>query len=395
MHALILTSEFPPGPGGLGTHAWQLARHLHKLGWDITVAASQDYTSADEIKKFNDAQPFPIISIEKSSAPPLRFVKRWRVVSAWLNQYKPDAIIASGARSVWMAAALSNRFQLPWIAIGHGTEMAFKTATRKMITRWAFEKANGVICVSEFTKKQMDKSGINVDKTSVIPNGADPDLFYILPANEVESFRSRLGFTDAKLILTVGNVTERKGQDVVIRALPEVIKEIPNAHYMIVGLPTRKKEMQDLARQLGVSEHVHFFERVNNDELIRFFNSCDVFAMTSKMTADGDFEGYGIAVVESALCGKPSVVSGNSGLSEAVLDGETSFVVPENDESATAKAIIQILKNEEFRKQMGEKARHYAITQQTWPKRIALYDQFLREILRASNRSRLVSAVQG
>lgn len=394
MHALILTSEFPPGPGGLGTHAWQLARHLHKLGWDITVAASQDYASADEIKKFNEAQPFQIISIEKSSVSSLRFVKRWRVVSAWLNQNKPDAIIASGSRSVWMAAALSNRFRMPWIAVGHGSELSFKTPTRKMITRWAFEKANGVVCVSEFTKKQMDKSGINVDKTTVISNGADPDLFQILPPNEVQSFRARLGFTDAKLILTVGNVTERKGQDVVIRALPEVIKEIPKAHYMIVGLPTRKKELQDLARQLGVFEHVHFFERVNNDELIRFFNSCDVFAMTSKMTADGDFEGYGIAVVESALCGKPSVVSGNSGLSEAVLDGETSFVVPENDENATAKAIIQILKNEEFRKQMGEKARHYAITQQTWPKRIALYDQFLREILQATNRAGLVSAVQ-
>jgi phosphatidyl-myo-inositol dimannoside synthase len=394
MHALILTSEFPPGPGGLGTHAWQLARHLHKFGWDITVAASQDYATPDEVTAFNQAQPFQIISIEQSSVPAARFLKRWRVVTAWLNQNKPDAIIASGSRSVWMAAALSSRYHLPWVAVGHGSELSFRTATRKMITRWAFQKANGVICVSGFTKQQMNKSGIYVEKTCVIPNGADPEFFQILPPEEIESFRVRLGFADAKLILTVGNVTERKGQDVVIRALPEVIKEIPNAHYMIVGLPTKKKELEELAQRLDVSGHVHFFERVNNDDLIRFFNSCDVFVMTSKMTADGDFEGYGIAVVESALCGKPSVVSGNSGLSEAVLDGETSFVVPENDESATAKAIIRILKNEQFRLQMGEKARHYAITQQTWPKRIALYDQFLREILQNSNHTGLVS-VQG
>ncbi len=391
MHALILTSEFPPGPGGLGTHAWQLARHLHKLGWEITVAASQDYASEAELSDFNQAQSFPIISIASTRFSPLRFVKRWRTVSAWLNQNKPDAIIASGSRSVWMAAALSNRHQLPWVAVGHGSELSFKTPIRKLITRWAFQKANGVICVSGFTRDQMNKSGIYVDKTCVIPNGADPDLFQILPATEVESFRTRLGFTDAKLILTVGNVTERKGQDVVIRALPEVIKQISNAHYMIVGLPTKKKELEDLARQLGIFEHVHFFERVNNEELLRFFNSCDVFVMTSRMTSDGDFEGYGIAVVESALCGKPSVVSGNSGLSEAVIDGETSIVVPENDERATAQAIIQILKDEKVRQQMGEKARHYAITQQTWAKRIAHYDQFLREILQSGNRSGLVS----
>lgn len=318
-------------------------------------------------------------------------MKRWRTVSAWLNQSKPDAIIASGSRSVWMAATLSNRYQLPWVAIGHGSELSVKAPIWKLLTRWAFQKANGVICVSGFTREQMNKSGIYVDKTCVIPNGADPDLFQILPAKEVESFRDRLGFTDAKLILTVGNVTERKGQDVVIRAMPEVIKQISNAHYMIVGLPTKKKELEDLARQLGIFEHVHFFERVNNEELLRFFNSCDVFAMTSRMTSDGDFEGYGIAVVESALCGKPSVVSGNSGLSEAVIDGETSVVVPENDEKATAQAIIQILKDEKVRQQMGEKARHYAITQQTWDKRIAHYDQFLREILQSSNRSGLVS----
>lgn len=394
MHALILTSEFPPGPGGLGTHAWQLARHLHKSGWDITVAASQDYASADEIKDFNHAQSFPIISIESHRIPQMRFIKRWRIVSNWLNQNKPDAIIASGSRSVWMTAVLADRYRLPWVAIGHGSELSFRTPARKLITRWAFQKANGVICVSEFTRDQMHKSGIHVDKTCVIPNGADPDLFQILPAKEVESFRARLGFTDAKLILTVGNVTERKGQDVVIRALPQVIKEIPNAHYMIVGLPTKKKELENLAAELGVSKQVHFYERVNNDDLIRFFNSCDVFVMTSRMTSEGDFEGYGIAVVESALCGKPSVVSGNSGLSEAVIDGETSFVVPENDPTATSKAIVQILKNDEFRQRMGEKARHYAVTQQTWTKRIAHYDEFLREILQISNRRGLVS-VQG
>jgi phosphatidyl-myo-inositol dimannoside synthase len=391
MHALILTSEFPPGPGGLGTHAWQLARHLHKLGWEITVVASQDYASVEEINNFNHSQPFPIISIASHPLPPMRFVKRWRVVSAWLNQNKPDVIIASGSRSVWMTAALSNRFHLTWIAVGHGSELTVKTPARKLITRWAFQKANGVICVSGFTKQQMNKSGIVANKTCVIPNGADPDVFQILPAKEIESFRARLGFADAKLILTVGNVTERKGQDVVIRALPEVIKEMPNAHYIIVGLPTRKKELLDLSRGLEVSEHVHFFERVNNEELLRFFNSCDVFVMTSRMTSDGDFEGYGIAVVESALCGKPSVVSGNSGLAEAVLDGETSFVVPENDERATAKAIIQILKNEEICRKMGEKARRYAITEQTWANRIIHYDQFLREILQSRNGSGLVS----
>jgi phosphatidylinositol alpha-1,6-mannosyltransferase len=176
----------------------------------------------------------------------------------------------------------------------------------------------------------------------------------------------------------VGNVTERKGQEIVIRALPEILAQVPNTHYLIAGLPTRKKELLIIAEELGVADHVHFLGRVENRRLVSLLNCADVFVMTSRSTKDGDFEGFGIAAVEAALCGKPAVVSGDSGLAEAVIDGVTGIVVPQNDEEATADAIVSLLTDGERREEMGGAARKRALAGQTWEQTAKHYDTALR-----------------
>jgi phosphatidylinositol alpha-1,6-mannosyltransferase len=141
--------------------------------------------------------------------------------------------------------------------------------------------------------------------------------------------------------------------------------------------------LEQLARQLGVEKNIHFLGRVDPSRLVTAYNACDLFAMTSRLSADGDAEGYGIAVIEAALCGRPAVVSGGSGLAEAVIDGETGLHVPENDPPAVAEAILCLLSNDAMRLQMGEQARERALREQTWQSRVALYDDLLRNILPA------------
>ena len=194
-------------------------------------------------------------------------------------------------------------------------------------------------------------------------------------------------------MLTVGNVTDRKGQDIVIRSLPFILKEQPNAQYLIVGKPTKKNEFTELAKKLGVADHVHFQGRADADALLRYFNSCDIFVMTSRYTADGDFEGYGIVVLEAALCGKPSVVSANSGLIEAITDGETGLSVPENDPTKTAEAILSLLSNSDRRIKMGTLARKRTLEERTWKHRAAEYDSFLRGLLYRPDALRVSNAI--
>jgi len=185
----------------------------------------------------------------------------------------------------------------------------------------------------------------------------------------------------APLLLSVGHVNERKGHDVVIRALPEILSVAPDVHFVVIGLPTLRARLEALAAQAGVTEHVHFLGRVGQDTLLEAYNACDIFLMPSRNAPDGDFEGFGIAAVEAALCGKPSIVSVGSGLAEAVQGEVTGICILEDDPAAMAAAVIRLLSTPELRTQMGEAARQRAISEQTWSVRVREYDEFLRAVV--------------
>ena len=293
------------------------------------------------------------------------------------NEWKPDLILASGDRMICLASWVAGE-KFSWVAVEHGRT---PVKWEQRIKRWALRRASAVICVSEYTRTQMLKMGAQPRKSCTIPNGADDTQFKLLPAEDVKRFSLRLGLEDAKILLTVGHVSERKGQDIVIRVLPFILKQIPNVHYCLAGLPTEKDKLQKLAAELGVTEHVHFIGRLDSETLVCALNACDVFVMTSRHASNGSFEGYGIAVVEAALCGKPAVVSNNSGLAEAIAEGETGFGVPENNEIATANAILKLLQDDGLRLRMGEAARARALAEQTWESRAKEYNKLLRSLL--------------
>jgi phosphatidyl-myo-inositol dimannoside synthase len=387
MRCLILSTEFPPGPGGIGTHAHQLATELGNLGWDTAVASPQDYSDAAEIAGFNTAQPFPVLRLDRSAVPGATVLRRGLSVNRWIRSWKPDVLLASGMRMVWLAALLARLHRVPWVAVGHGTEFGIRRRRVRAMNRYAFGRADAVVCVSRFTWDAMSALGVRPRDGRVVHNGADAGFFRILPAEEVVRCRESLGVESGRLIVTVGNVTPRKGQDTIVRAMPYILERAADARYLAVGLPTYAEEFTQLARELGVADRVHFLGRVQSESLVGLLNAADVFAMTSRHTADGDFEGYGIAVIEAALCGKPAVVSRNSGLAEAVVDGVTGMEVGENDEIDTARAVADLLCDDERRRTMGEAARVRAATQQTWTHKAREYGEVLSNVVHGRSRN--------
>ncbi|HWZ85065.1 MAG TPA: glycosyltransferase family 4 protein [Thermoanaerobaculia bacterium] len=379
---LILASEFPPGPGGIGTHAHQVALGLHQVGWEVLVLASQDYVTEREVAEFNGAQPFDVVRFRSVPGPALEALYRGAVLARRIRSFSPDVIVASGSRPVLLAGARLSGRHVPLVAMGHGTEFGVRGGWQARALRIAFGRASAVVCVSEFTREQMHLAGIRLRQEHVIPNGADPGRFRLLPDADPRTIRSELGLPGGPLIVTVGNVTERKGQDIVVRALPSIRESKPEVQYAIVGMPTRGEEIRDLAARLGVSGCVHLLGRLDEVRLVRLLNAADLFVMTSRHTRDGDFEGYGIAVIEAALCGVPSVVAGGSGLAEAVDDGRTGLCVSPENPGATAEAIRRLLDDDVLRAKMGEAARLRAEREQTWAGRIADYDRVLQELVR-------------
>lgn len=375
---LIVSTEFPPGPGGIGTHAWEAARWLARYGWDVRVRTCQDYTDAETADAFCRKAEFAVRSLRGARWPGVRLPYLAAGVVADRLRWGPDVVLASGRNAV-VAAAFS-RGGGRVAAVAHGTEVLGGGLWRRKMALRAFDGAGVVIAVSRFTAAKLRESGVAGPRIEVIPNGADDGVFRPASAEEAARTRAELGLGSGPAVLTVGHVSERKGQWVVARALGAVIERVRGVEYWLVGLPTERERVEVAAREAGVADRIRFLGRLPQERLARVMQACDVFAMTSVMTDDGDYEGYGIAVLEAALCGKAAVVSDCGGLPEAVVDGETGLVVRQRDVAGTAEALGRLLGDAGFRRKLGDNARARALSKGTWAMRMQEYDRLLREL---------------
>lgn len=377
---LIVSTEFPPGPGGIGSHAYQVIKELKRLGWEIEVITEQNNTGEDEIEKFN--RTITDCSVKRIKPTPSLWllIKKllfiiWRVIV-----YRPAVVIGTGKHACWFAVLASKVTFKKCVCVGHGTEFT-KNMSPKVaaFNKWVFNNCNAIIAVSKFTEGKIKDAKVAAPIT-VIQNGANQDFFKKLDTAEVEAFKTEKGVNGQKIVITIGNVSERKGQQMVIQAMPEILRQVPAAHYYCVGVPTVADVFEQQARQLGVDNRVHFLGKLTARELLLWLNASDVFAMTSITTQQGSFEGFGIAVIEAAMCGKPAVVYSNSGLAEAVEDGETGYVVEERNIGATAQTIAKLLINDSIKNELGANAYKRAWEQYTWKQKAELYNRFLLNI---------------
>ena len=376
---LLLSSEFPPGPGGIGTHAYQLAHHLSDRGWAVAVAASQGYAPPAERDAFNRRQPFIVLPLAERADGRLWPVARLWGIAALIRAARPQVVVASGLRSLWLAWALRPLFGLSYVAIGHGTEFHSASAARGLTAR-AIAGAAAVVAVSDYTADLVRQAG-RPRHLVVIPNAADGERFR--PGLATDALRAFWAVEGRRVLLTVGRVCERKAQDVVIRALPRVLAVHPDVVYVMAGLPEKQAEYMALAERLGVGHAVRFTGLVAEGDLPALYNLADLFVLVSRQTAAGDVEGYGIVVQEAALCGAPAVVSQGCGLTEAIREGETGVSVPPDDPAATAAALIALLDDDAARRRMGHRARELAASA-TWAERVADYDRLLRDVVGAA-----------
>lgn len=378
----IVSTEFAPGPGGIGSHAYQVAKELHNLGWEVTVFTEQANCPEEEIIAFNNSSPFKVNRLYPTPSVALLLKKFLKIFFTAFFR-RPDLVMGTGKHGSWFAVLAGKLALVKTVVIGHGTEFISEMSPRsRRLNDWVYSSANGIVYVSHYTRKLAENAGIKNRAPFVIHNGADGTAFYPLPADEIQAFKTSMGLLDKKVIITVGNVQPRKGHEFVIRALPQILKQVPNAHYYCIGPPSIKTQLEGIATELEVNNHVHFTGRILNTELIQWLNACDVFALTSVVTEYGDVEGFGIVIVEAALCKKPAVVTGDSGPGEAIIAGETGLGVGERNVDEIATAMVNLLSNDIRRKEMGEKAHTNARNNLTWSNVVKKYDTALKSLLK-------------
>jgi len=212
--------------------------------------------------------------------------------------------------------------------------------------------ADVIISPSEYYINESQFLGKYRDKIVVIPNGInieDFDLHY-----SKEECREKLDLPiDSRIILFVGTLSPHKGPDVLLKAMPKIIKNIPNTKLVFVGSGRMKEELEALSRRLGLGKYVKFAGFVEESLKPFYYNSADVFCLPSVMK----HEIFGIVNLEAMACSVPIVASKIGGVPDVVKNGENGVLVPPKDEEALAEAIIYLLENEEVRRRMGRNGR--------------------------------------
>lgn len=364
MKILIYTHEFIPWRGGVATYNYELAKGLSDLGNEVIVLAPKYYpedTTLDKKMTFTVVRTtLPIHSvmqlnrnIKKLPGSAYRFLRV-------LQQYDPDRVLVTQVVA-HESAALARLFRVfRFTLIIHGTEIymhfaggSLRSWPKRLLMCWFFHKATSIICVSRSTKDLLEQNISGLGKiTSVVHLGIDPDNPSITDMSK--KLLEKFDLQNQKVILTVARLSKGKGQDTVIKALPRILREIPNTKYVVVGDGSVRSELEKLVDELRLRKSVVFTGGISREELGSFYNICDVFVMLSRR---GKKESFGLVYLEAWAHEKP-VIGGNvGGVGEVIDDGKTGFLVDPNDIEAAVESICRLLKNEDLAKSLGKAGR--------------------------------------
>lgn len=328
---LLITSEFPPQPGGIGTHAYHLAKELSRGQMEVTVVTDQRSTDGIEEKQFDNSLSFSVHRIRRKKIIAFSYLERLSTAMRLARQY--DVVLLSGKFSIWTGGIMSMLTNSRLLGVIHGSELLLSNGILRSYTNWCLKRLGHVIAVSNFTLSLI--ATLDLKNTTVIPNG--------FAISEQTHFNKKIA--KELSLITVGNVTQRKGQHNVVKALPLLKETHPNVKYHIVGIPTNQLEIEALAKQLDVEENIVFHGRVTDELKISLLKEASIFIMLSENTEAGDVEGFGIAILEANALGIPAIGAANCGIEDAILDGKSGKLIPTNQPIACKEAVDAILSN--------------------------------------------------
>lgn len=362
---LCITNDFGPRAGGIETFVIGLIERTPK--GSVIVYTSSQADSAPFDARWLEKYGVEVIRDKSSILLPtfrvgraVRKIARERSINTvFFGAAAPLALLSQGLRKVGI-----NRI----VALTHGHEVWWAKV-------WPFSMAihrigNGVdhlTYLGEFTRRNIARSLSTKAESAMVKIAPGIDTDHFLPRADAAALRNELGLANKKVIVSVGRLVHRKGQDILIEALPEIRKSEPSAHILFVGEGPYKNYLQKRAEQLQITDHITFIGRINYSDLPRYICVGDIFAMPSRSRLAGlEVEGLGIVYLEASSCGLAVIGGQSGGAPDAVIEGETGFAVDGRSPSAVAAAAITLLSQPELAARMGSRGREWIIAEWRW-----------------------------
>jgi phosphatidylinositol alpha-1,6-mannosyltransferase len=374
---LLVTNDFPPRRGGIQSYLHELVTRLAPTtSHSLTVYAPR-WKGCEEF----DAQarragysvvrhPTTLMVPEPSVAERMRqLMAEHDIQTVWFGAAAPLALLAPWARSAGATRVIASTH-------GHEVGWSMLPVARSALRRIG-DGTDVVTFVSRYTRGRFASAFGPRAVLEHLPPGVDTDRFAPDPAVRAE-LRARYRLGDRPVVVCLSRLVPRKGQDMLIRALPAIRQSVDGTALVIVGNGPYRPTLDRLAQQLGVAEHVVFTGAVPGAELPAHHAMADVFAMPCRTRGRGlDVEGLGIVYLEASASGVPVVAGRSGGAPETVRDGETGLIVDGRSVGDISRAVCGVLADPELAAKMGAAGRDWAVQDWQWQTQAARLSRLL------------------
>ena len=362
---LCITNDFGPRAGGIETFVIGLIERLPHSSVIVYTSRQEGSESFDK-KWFTEFGVEVIRDRSRILLPSLRvgrtvraLVRKRGLTTVFFGAAAPLGLLSQGLRrsGVQRIVALTHGHEVWWAKV-----WPFSWAMRRI--------GNGVdnlTYLGNFTRTEISRALSQRAANSMrkIAPGIDTDHF--APRADAQSLRAELGLSEKKVIVSVGRLVHRKGQDTLIESMPKILMQIPDAHLLFIGEGPYREYLVKRAAELKVSHAITFIGRIQYADLPRYICVGDIFAMPSRSRLAGlEVEGLGIVYLEASACGLAVIGGKSGGAPDAVLEGETGFAVDGTSADSVAEAAVALLDNPELARQMGVRGRQWIIDEWRW-----------------------------
>ncbi len=357
---LLVTNDFPPRAGGIQQFVHNLA--VRQRPEDLVVFSSR----SPGWTVFDAGQQFEVVRAGTTMLLPTPAVARQVVEIAqdrgcdrvWFGAAAPLGLLATPLRAragVTRAVALTHGHEAGWAAL---------PGARGLLRRIA-RGLDVITYLGEYFRVRLDRAVGGLTTLDRLAPGVDTGAF--APGVSGAPVRARYRLGERPVIVCVSRLVPRKGQDALIRALPEIRRRVPQAALLLVGSGPYRSTLTALAAECGVAEQVIFTGSVPWGELPAYYAAGDIFAMPCRTRRAGlDVEGLGIVYLEASSAGLPVVAGDSGGAPDAVRDGETGYVVAGRDLGAVTERITAILADPALARRLGQAGRAWVEADWQW-----------------------------